>query len=57
MRRTMITPTRRRRSPLPAIALLVLLLLAGFAAWLASVDTEVPLRTIEQDVTDAVPAK
>ena len=51
MRRTMITPTRRRRSPLPAIAIVILLLLVGFLVWLATADTEVPLSTIEQDVT------
>jgi hypothetical protein len=56
MRRTMITPTRRRRSPLPAIALVILVLLIGFVIWLSMADTEVPLQTIEQDVTNAAAA-
>jgi hypothetical protein len=53
MRRTMLTPTRRRRSPLPALALVILLLLVGLLVWAATADTEVPLTTIEQDVTNA----
>jgi hypothetical protein len=57
MRRTTFAPTRRRRSPLPAIALVLLLLVVGLLVWAATKDTEVPLRTIEEDVTNAVAAK
>ncbi len=44
---------RRRRSPLPAILLVLLLALVAGAFWLSSRDTEVPLQRIEQDVTNA----
>lgn len=57
MRRTTFAPARRRRSPLPAIALLILLLVVGLVIWAAMKDTEVPLRTIEEDVTNAALAK
>jgi len=57
MRRTTFAPTRRRRSPLPAIALVILLLVIGLIVWAAMKDTEVPLRTIEEDVTNAALAK
>lgn len=50
-------PPRRRRSPLPAILLVILFLLVGFLIWLSMVDTEVPTRQIEQDVTNAALAK
>lgn len=52
MRRTMLTPQRRRRSPLPLILGLLLLLLIGGAIYLSTADTEVPLQRIEQDVTN-----
>lgn len=52
MRRTMLTPQRRRRSPLPALLLILLALLIGGAVYLSTVDTEVPLQKIEQDVTN-----
>ncbi|HEX8191303.1 MAG TPA: hypothetical protein VF552_00240 [Allosphingosinicella sp.] len=48
---------RRRRSPLPAILLILLVALIGLLVWLSTVDTEVPLRTMEQDVTNAALAK
>lgn len=50
-------PPRRRRSPLPMIGLVLLFLLVGFIVWLSMVDTEVPTRTIEQDVTNAARPK
>lgn len=43
---------RRRRSPVPAILLVLVLLVVGGLVYLGSVDTEVPLREIEQDVTN-----
>ncbi len=52
MRRTMLTPQRRRRSPLPLILGLLLVLLIGGAVYLSTVDTEVPQQRIEQDVTN-----
>jgi hypothetical protein len=48
---------RRRRSPLPAFFLILLLALIGLLFWLSTVDTEVPTRAIEQDVTNAALAK
>ncbi|MFN3945407.1 MAG: hypothetical protein ACK4K7_10800 [Allosphingosinicella sp.] len=54
MRRTTFAPTRRRRSPLPFLLLLVLVLLIGGAIWLSTVDTEVPQSRIEQDVTNEI---
>ena len=52
MRRS-YAPTRRRRSPLPFILIALLVLLVGGAIWLSTVDTEVPVQRIEQDVTNA----
>lgn len=52
MRRTMLTPQKRRRSPLPAILLTLLALLIGGAIYLSTVDTEVAQQRIEQDVTN-----
>jgi hypothetical protein len=57
MRRTYITPTRRRRNPWPVILLLLLAGLIGAIIYLSSVDTEVPLQRMEQDVTNAALAK
>ena len=51
MRRS-YAPTRRRRSPLPMILILLAVLLVGGAIWLSTVDTEVPVQRIEQDVTN-----
>lgn len=52
MRRTGLTPPPRRKSRLPAILLILLILLIGGAIYLSTVDTEVPLQRIEQDVTN-----
>lgn len=57
MRRTGFAPARRRPSPMRAILLVLLLLLAGFLIWLSTVDTEVPVSRMEQDVTNAALAK
>jgi hypothetical protein len=57
MRRTYITPARRRRNPWPVILLLLLAGLIGAIIYLSSVDTEVPLQRMEQDVTNAALAK
>jgi len=57
MRRTYITQTRRRRSRWPVILLLLLALLIGGIVYLSTVDTEVPLQPIEQDVTNEALAK
>jgi hypothetical protein len=48
----MLTPQRRRRSPLPLLLGLLLVLLIGGAIYLSTVDTEVPQQRIEQDVTN-----
>jgi hypothetical protein len=45
-------PARRRKSPLPMILLILAVLLIGFLFWLSTRDTEVPLKRIEQDVTN-----
>ena len=50
-------PPRRRRSPLRAIFIAILVLLAAFLVWLATMDTEVPTQRIEQDVTNEALAK
>jgi hypothetical protein len=50
-------PPRRRRNPIPMILLVVLVLLVGFLVWLSTIDTEVPVQRIEQDVTNAALAK
>ena len=50
-------PTRRRRSPLPVILIVLLVLVIGFLAFLSTVDSEVPTQRIEQDVTNEVLAK
>jgi hypothetical protein len=47
-----LNPPRRRKSRLPMILLLLLVLLIGGLAYLSTVDTEVPLQRIEQDVTN-----
>ena len=58
MRRTStFASTRRRRSPWPAILLILLALLIGGAIYLSTVDTEVPTARIEQDVTNEVLAQ
>ena len=57
MRRTSFAPTRRRRSPVPALLLLVLVLIVGLLAYLGLRDNEVPTGPIEQDVTNEVLAR
>ena len=56
MRRS-YAPARRRKSPLPTILLILLVLLVGFLVWLSTVDTEVPTQRIEQDVTNEALAR
>ncbi len=53
MRRTYLTPQRRRRSPAKFIMILLLLLLLGLIVYASTVNTEVPTSRIEQDVTNA----
>ena len=50
-------PTRRRRSPLPMILLVLLVLLVGFLIFLSTVDNEVATQRVEQDVTNEVLGK
>jgi hypothetical protein len=57
MRSRLSTPTRRRRSPLPTIFIILLVLLIGGAVYLSTVDTEVAQSRIEQDVTNEALAK
>ncbi|MDT9597857.1 hypothetical protein [Sphingosinicella rhizophila] len=54
---TSLSPVRRKKSPLPLIFLLLLLVLIGFLIWLGTVDTEVPTQRIEQDVTNEALAR
>ena len=54
----MLSPMpRRRRSPLPMLLLVLLVLLVGFLIWLSTIDTEVPTQRIEQDVTNVALAR
>jgi len=57
MRRTSFAPTRRRRSPVGMILLLLLAALIAFLVYLGLADDEVPLERIEQDVTNEIPAR
>ena len=50
-------PQRRRRSPLPMILIALVVLFIGFLFYLSTRDTEVPVTTIEQDVTNEVLAQ
>ncbi|HST35381.1 MAG TPA: hypothetical protein VLK25_01960 [Allosphingosinicella sp.] len=50
-------PSRRRRSPLPMLLLILLVLFIGFLLWLGFSKTEVPTATVEQDVTNEVLAR
>jgi hypothetical protein len=47
-----LSTPRRRRSPLPAILIGLFVLLIGGAIFLSTIETEVPLQRIEQDVTN-----
>jgi CHASE3 domain sensor protein len=48
-------PNRRRRSPGRFVLPILLILLIGFIFYLSTIDTEVPVTRMEQDVTDALP--
>lgn len=50
-------PSRRRRSPVGLILLLLLVLFLAFLVWLGISTNEEPLGKIEQDVTNAIPAR
>ena len=50
--RSSFAPARRRKSPIPAILLTLLVLLVGFLVYASTVKTEVPTQRIEQDVTN-----
>ncbi len=52
-----LSTPRRRRSPMPAILIILLVLLIGGAIYLSTIDTEVPLQRIEQDVTNEALAR
>lgn len=54
MARYDFAPTRRRRSPAKLILIVILLLLLGLLAYAVVKDKEVPVRKIEQDVTNEV---
>ena len=43
---------RRRKSPLPIILIVLLVLLVGFAIWLSTRSSEVAPQRMEQDVTN-----
>jgi uncharacterized integral membrane protein len=47
-----LSTPRRRRSPLPAILIILLVLLVGGLIYLSMMDIEVPQQRIEQDVTN-----
>jgi hypothetical protein len=42
---------------MPMILLMLLALFIGFIVWLSTMNTEVPIRQIEQDVSNAALAK
>jgi hypothetical protein len=50
-------PQRRRRSPVGPILLLLVVLFVGFLVYLGLRSNEVPTQRIEQDVTNALPAR
>ena len=54
MARYDFAPTRRRRSPVKLILLLILVLLLALLVYAVVKDKEVPVRKIEQDVTNEV---
>ena len=47
-----LSTPRRRKSPLPAILIALLVLLVGGIIYLSTRNTEVPKQRIEQDVTN-----
>jgi hypothetical protein len=56
-RQSSFAPTRRRRSPVPMLLLILVILFFGFLIYLGMRDNEVPVETIEQDVTNEVLAR
>lgn len=50
-------PSRRRRPMTGPVLVIALLLIVGFLFYLSTIDTEVPTSRIEQDVTNALPAR
>jgi hypothetical protein len=56
-RSSSFAPARRRKSPLPAILITLLVLLIGLLVWASTVDTEVPTQRVEQDVTNEALAR
>lgn len=57
MPRTILTPQPRRRSRLPIIVAVLVILLVGGLIYLSTADTEVPQQRMEQDVTNEALAK
>lgn len=57
MRRTMLTPTPRRKSRLPMLLIILLALLIGGIIYLSTSVTEVAPQRIEQDVTNEALAR
>jgi len=55
--RSNFAPQRRRRSPIPIILLVLLVLLVGALIWLGTRNTEVPTQRMEQDVTNEALAR
>ncbi|MGZ8997346.1 MAG: hypothetical protein ACXW2T_00675 [Allosphingosinicella sp.] len=47
-------PQRRRRSPLPTLLILLVVLILGLLAYASTLNTEVAVGPIEQDVTNEV---
>lgn len=47
-------PSRRRRSPLPIILLVLLAALIGLFIYMGLTETSVPQQRIEQDVTSEI---
>jgi sensor domain CHASE-containing protein len=54
MRRTSFAPTRRRRSPVPFILILLAVLLVALLVYAWAKNSEVAPARIEQDVTNAL---
>ena len=52
MPRTSFAPTRRRRSPVPILLAIVLILILGLLIYAGVKKKEVPTSRIEQDVTN-----
>ena len=50
-------PIRRRRSPVGPLLIVLLLLIVGGIIYLSTLDTSVPTSRMEQDVTNALPAR